>query len=72
MTSALDRWGWVDALYLGARALWPDLTYDQFVEAAQVWMDHQPTDQPRIVDAASGIEAVLRVRYGAPAEEGDA
>lgn len=58
-----------DALYRAARTMWPDLTYSEFVAAAEAWMDRQPSDQLGIRDTANGVEAELRARFGAPIEE---
>jgi hypothetical protein len=59
---------WADALYLGARTMWPDLTPAQFHEAADAWLARQ-RQVVGIVDTANGVEAELRVRYGNPLEE---
>jgi hypothetical protein len=59
---------WADALYLGARTMWPDLTPEQFREAADAWLARQ-RQVVGIVDTANGVEAELRARYGDPPEE---
>jgi hypothetical protein len=59
---------WADALYLGARTMWPDLTRGQFTAATYAFLARQ-RGQLRIVDLANGIEAELWARYGDPPED---
>jgi hypothetical protein len=66
MTALTD---WADALYLGARSMWPDLTPAQFREAAEAFLDRHPGEALSILDTANGVEAELRVRYGDPPED---
>jgi hypothetical protein len=61
---------WADALYLGARTMWPDLTRAEFREAATAFLARAHGRVPLgIVETANGVEAELRARYGDPPEE---
>ncbi len=54
-----------DAMYEGAQAMWPDLTPQQFGDAARAWIARQQGPLS-IREVAEGLEQELRDRYGPP------
>jgi hypothetical protein len=60
---------WRDAMYEGAREMWPDLTPRQYGDATRAWISRQPKGLAlSLRDVAVGLEQELRDRYGPPGQ----
>jgi hypothetical protein len=57
----------VEAMFEGAKSLWPDLTREQFTEAGNALFEEQPSQEGwSIREVNDGLMSELTKRYGPP------